>query len=254
MVLCAFFVLGVMTGFSAPGRALTLRVVNPFSKFSRQISRQVSARIGSAAAPAKPMLEWLGAVLRSIRFRLGLRPAPALELSDGRQGGAIAMVERPDGFYALFADGELRGPVSPNAEGDLPILSGTRAADSRGIELVAYAATMVRSEAVLSHLVSEMSIGDDGTAALYLDRTRTEVVIDLDDAATEIRRAGEVLAKWRGRERTIAALDMTTPGEAVVRLAAASSGPHSKRGVVRKVSVHSVIAGSVNAGTGRRSR
>jgi len=250
MVLCAFFGLGVMTGFSAPGRAVTRRAANLFSASYRQIW----ARIDRTAAPAKPAFQRLAAALQSIEIGLGLCTAPVRKLSGGSQGGAIAMVERPDGFYALFADAELRGPVSPNAEGDLPILSGARAANSRGIDLVAYAATMVRSEALLSHLVSEMSIGDDGVATLYLDRTRTEVVIDLDNAATEIRRAGEVLAKWRGREPMIATLDMSTPDQAVVRLAAAIDGPRGKRGAVRKVSVHSPIAGSANAGTGRRAR
>jgi hypothetical protein len=154
------------------------------------------------------------------------------------------MVERHDGFYALFADGELEGPVSPNAEGDLPILSGARVENSRGVELVEYAATMVRAEAELSHLVSEMSVDDDEVAALYLDRTRTEILIDLDQAPAEIKRAGEVLAKWRGRAPMIAALDMTMPDEAVVRFAAAAAPPPHRRGAVRKISVHSGIRNS----------
>ncbi|MHB8382439.1 MAG: cell division protein FtsQ/DivIB [Candidatus Binataceae bacterium] len=225
IVLCAFFVFGVMTGFSAPGRALTLRFSNFFSD--------------NAVAPASPLMRWLRDAVRSIETQTGIKGAPATELSGMRQGGAIAMVERHDGFYALFSDGELEGPVSPNAEGDLPILSGARALNSRGIELVGYAATMVRAEAELSHLVSEMSVDNDSVAILYLDGVRTEIVIDLDNAPAEIKRAGEVLAKWRGRERMIAALDLTMPGEAVVRLATADAPQNHRHGAVRKVSVRS---------------
>lgn len=225
IVLCAFFVFGVMTGFSAPGRALTARFANFFSD--------------TAAAPASPLVQWMRDAARSIETQTGITSAPAAQLSGMRQGGAIAMVERHDGFYALFSDGELEGPVSPNAEGDLPILSGARAMNSRGIELVGYAATMVRAEAELSHLVSEMSVDNDSVATLYLDGTRTEIVIDLDNAPAEMKRADEVLAKWRGRERMIAALDMTMPGEAVVRLAAADAPQNHRRGSVHRVSVRS---------------
>ena len=118
IVLCAFFVFGVMTGFSAPGRALTLRCSNFFSAYS--------ARIDRVAAPANPLVQWLRDAARSIEIQAGITSAPIAKLAGLRQGGAIAMVERHDGFYALFSNGELEGPVSPNAEGDLPILSGDR--------------------------------------------------------------------------------------------------------------------------------
>lgn len=244
IVLCAFFILGVMTGFSAPGRALTLRVWNLFSSYS--------ARFDRAAAPENPLLQWFREATRSVETQLGIKRPPIAKLPGVRQGGAIAMVERHDGFYALFADGALEGPVSPNSEGDLPILSGNRVENSRGTELVAYAATMVRAEAELSHLVSEMSIDDDEVAALYLDRARTEVLIDLDNAPAEIRRANEVLGKWRGRERTIAVLDMTTPDEAVVRLTAADGPAQHRHGAVRKVSVRSGDARTAKSGAARR--
>lgn len=231
IVLCAFFVFGVMTGFSTAGRALTLRCTNFFSAYS--------ARIDRASAPASPLLKRLRDAARSIETHAGIASTPVAKLAGIRKGGAIVMVERHDGFYALFADGELEGPVSPNGEGDLPILSGDRVENSRGIELVGYAATMVRAEAELSHLVSEMSIDNDAVAALYLDGARTEVLIDLDNAPAEIKRANEVLEKWRGREPMIAALDMTMPGEAVVRLAAADPPHEHRRGGVRKVSIRS---------------
>lgn len=245
IVLCAFFVLGVMTGFSPPGRALTARAANLISVCAVRIER--------AAVPAAPALEWLRTAVESIERKLGIHSSSATaRIADAARGGAIAMVERRDGFYALFADGELQGPVSPNAEGDLPILSGARARDSRGADLVGYAATMVRAEAQLSHLVSEMRVNGDGVASLYLDRTRTEIVIDQADAPAEIRRADEVLAKWQGRERMVAAIDMTTPGEAIVRLAPPE--PPHRHGVLRRVSVRvgPGHTGASNAARGKR--
>jgi hypothetical protein len=78
----------------------------------------------------------------------------------------------------------------------------------------------VRAEAQMSSLISEMRIDSDGSASYYLDRERMAVVVDLDREAVELPRALEVLKQWRGRERLIAMLDMTTPGMAVVRLKA----------------------------------
>ena len=89
----------------------------------------------------------------------------------------------------------------------------------------------------MSEIISEMRINDDATASLFLERERTEVVIDLDRATTEIQRAIKVRQQWQGRENLIAALDLTTPGQAVVRLHAAE-GNHSKhKGGIRKVSL-----------------
>jgi hypothetical protein len=85
-------------------------------------------------------------------------------------------------------------------------------------DLLNDAAILVRAEAQMSSLVSEMRIDTDGTTSLYLDRERLAVMIDLDQEQSELPRALEVLKQWQGRERLIAMLDMTTPGMAVVRL------------------------------------
>ena len=89
--------------------------------------------------------------------------------------------------------------------------------------MVDYAAELVRAETQLSEIISEMQVDDDGTASLFLERERTEVVVDLDRAAAELQRAIKVRQQWQGRENLIAALDLTTPGLAVVRL-------HASRG------------------------
>lgn len=231
LVLCAFFVLGVMTGFSSRGRAATLRITRFISTFANRLSSAVAHRDGTVAD--------FSAALRSIG--IGNRPAPAQHpaaraLVEVPQEGAIAMVERGADFYALYANGELRGPVSPDAEGDLPILSGPGTENARGAALVEWTAVLVRSEAQLSRLISEMSVGDDGTAALYLDNARTEILIDVDDAPLEIARANEVLRRWRGRESMIEAIDMTTPDEAVVRLVGADASVLARRDPLRTIS------------------
>jgi hypothetical protein len=229
LVLCAFFVLGVITGFSAVGRALALRV----SDFLYSLT----GRLPRPAASSEFIEGWLDQQVRRTELRLGVRFSALWRqrVYTRPTGEAIAVVERHDGFYWLFSNGELHGPVSPTSADDLPILSGPGMENARGGELVEFAAVMVRAEAQLSRLVSEMSVDDDGTASLFLDHARTRVTFDLDAVPLEMGRAAEVLGRWHDRQQMIAAIDMTTPGEAVVRMAeaASTSGTHagvSKRG------------------------
>jgi len=227
LVLCAFFALGVMTGFSAVGRVAALRIAHLLSSLG---IRNVLASLMSISTGDGP--------LHDLAARLGIG------LSSGSRGhpfpgDAVAMVERRDGFYALVGDGELRGPISPAAEGDLPILSGPGVDGARAGEFMEFAALMVRAEAQLSHLVSEMNVDEDRTASLYLDGSRTQIVIDIDRSGVEIRRAAEILAQWGEREQMISGIDMTTPGEAILRL---TPLPGSKSGT-----------GAAMASNGRRT-
>ncbi len=216
VVLCAFFCFGVLTGLSSPGRVLALRIA--------AFVNTEQARILAAILPVRPAPERGLAALAN----------PAM------RGAAVALVERRDGFYALDARGELSGPVALNATGDLPVLSGPVVQDAPAAQLVGYAALLVRAEAELSELVSEMRPGPENRAALFLDRWRTEVIIDLDGAPLELKRAGQVLSRWRGGEKLIAVLDMTTPGEAVMQLHhIARNAPKSEgrlQGVAERVS------------------
>jgi Cell division protein FtsQ len=228
LVLCAFFVLGVITGFSAVGRALAVRVSGLFYSLTGRLPRP--------AVSSESIEGWLDRQVGRAELGLGVRFSALWRrrVYTRPTGDPIAIVERRDGFYWLFADGELRGPVSPTSTDDLPILSGPGMENARGGELVEFAAVMVRAEAQLSHLVSEMNVDDDGTASLYLDHARTSVIFDLDAVPLEMGRAAEILGRWHDRQQMIAAIDMTTPGEAVVRMteAAAISGsraPVSKR-------------------------
>jgi len=233
LVLCAFFVLGVMTGFSTTGRAVALRTSKILISYQRRFMDSIAPQREIAANYCGVILQW--AQHAGIYHRNS--HAPAIESLSARdmRDGAIAIVERRDGFYELFAGGELRGPVSPGKQGDLPVLSGIAAESAPGKQMVDYAEVLIRAETQLSEIISEMQVADDGTGSLFLAREQTEVVIDLDRAPAELQRVIEVRAQWPGRENLIAALDLTTPGQAVVRLHGEERAP-AKRGVaIRKI-------------------
>ena len=231
LVLCAFFVLGMVTGLSQAGRALAARARVTLSLYW--------------AEAAGTFAGWRDRTTESAMLAPLVRPA---------QGDAVALVERHDGFYALFAEGELRGPVEAARAGDLPILSGAAVQTAGAQDLVRYAAALVRAEVALSGLVSEMRLDGDGTVSLFFDRSHTELRVDLDDAPAQLKRATEVLGQWRGHEQQIAMVDMTTPGQAVMRLrAAAPLATAQESGAVRRVAERTRAAGGVRArGGGRR--
>jgi hypothetical protein len=220
VLLCVFFVLGAMTGFSEPGRHLALRV--------SRLMRSCAAGALDRTEPARTAVDYLRrnitaaiAEFASMRRPAARRPSLAVPRDRRRRfwsGSAVALVEKAGGFYVLSAAGSLTGPVSPGGQPDLPILSGRPVEDAAGMVLVRDAAILVRAEAELSRPISEMRLETDGTASLFLDRVRIELVIDPDQEALEIRRAAEVLRRWQGREQLVAMLDMTTPGLAVLRL------------------------------------
>jgi hypothetical protein len=81
---------------------------------------------------------------------------------------------------------------------------------------------------------------------------RTSVIFDLDAVPLEMGRAAEILGRWHDRQQMIAAIDMTTPGEAVVRMteAAAISGSHA---AVSKRSGHPSAATAAASTTKPRS-
>ena len=233
LVVCAFFALGVMTGFSTTGRAVTLRASATLGSYQNQIMDSLAPARAAAANYSAVLIEWAGRA--GIYHRASRGPGVAALLAGDMREGAIAIVERRDGFYDLFSGGELRGPVSPGKQGDLPVLSGAALDNARGPQMVDYAAVLVRAETQLSEIISEMRINDDATASLFLERERTEVVIDLDRATVEIQRAIKVRQQWQGRENLIAALDLTTPGQAIVRLHRGEGSRWKHKGGIRKV-------------------
>jgi len=196
VVLCAFFGLGLLAGLGVARRSSVAAMPSRLLEYGSRLIKEISPL--NRAAIAEPKL---------------FPSAP--------DGFAVAMLERKDGFYALSSTGELSGPVSAQAEGDLPILTGAVLEDARPDELLDYAKTLVRAEAALGELVSEMSVAEDRTATLYLERSRTEIDLDLANAAPELEHASFLLRTWRGHRDLVAALDMTMPGQAVMRLTTA---------------------------------
>ncbi|MGO9263946.1 MAG: hypothetical protein ACLQBA_03500 [Candidatus Binataceae bacterium] len=192
--LCAFFALGVATGLSGGGHQLALRVTALI-----HLTPRVPAPVAeNAPAPITGNLT-------------GSATAQAAR-------AALALVERGDGFYALDAAGGLRGPVSPAAENDMPILSGAAVANASAARLLDYASILVRAEASLGRAISELRSEADDDGVLYLDRPPLSIAIDFAHAPVELERANRVLALWRGHRDLLVALDMTVPGQAVVRL------------------------------------
>lgn len=194
LALCAFFGLGFLSGLGVPKTGFALRTLSALGEYRQRLLEQA-------------------ALVRRLSVRQGQSGSEI-----GKFSGAVAVVERGDGFYELFASGELRGPVSVSADDNLPIISGASLEAARAEQLVEYASVLVRAEAKLSELISEMRLDRDDQASLFLDRSQTEVVLDLYQAPLELDRAASVLRCWRGREAEVASLDMTAPGQAVLRL------------------------------------
>jgi hypothetical protein len=191
IALCAFFALGVVTGLSRAGRLFALRVEALFPLWVH---------------PGRSAL---------VTYAGDAEPAPAVVR---KPVASVALVERTDGFYTLDAAGGLHGPVSPAMQGDLPVLSGSAVQNAPPAQLLEDAATLVRAEAALSEVVSEMRADGDGVAAVFLDHPRLPILVTLDDAALEFARSAQVLRLWRGHQELIASLDMTASGQAIVRL------------------------------------
>jgi hypothetical protein len=75
--------------------------------------------------------------------------------------------------------------------------------------------------------------------------------IDLDDAPAQLKRATEVLGRWNGHEQLVAMIDMTTPGQAVMRLRGMT--PHETAqgsGAVRRVVQQTRAGGAISGGGG----
>jgi len=234
LVVCAFFVMGVMTGFSTAGRAAALRTSATLISYQGRVMDSIAPARAFVSKYFGVILQWAGQA--GIYHRVSHAPGAEAPTERDMRKGAIAIVERHDGFYELFDGGELRGPVSAGKQGDLPVISGSAAESARGNQMVDYAEVLIRAETQLSEIISEMQVADDGTGSLFLEREQTEVVIDLDRAPAELQRAIEVRAQWQGRENLIAALDLTTPGQAVVRLHGGEGAPSKGSGAIRKIS------------------
>ena len=228
VALCLFFALGVMTGLSKPGRTLAARVeswLEPHAVLRR-----------SGILPAL--------------FAHGAMVAPAA-VAPLAPASTIALVQRADGFYVLNGRGALSGPVAPAAQGDLPILSGAGVDGAAPDALLEDAAMLVRAEAYLNEVVSEMRIDGDGVATLYLEREAMEVSFDLGRTGVELRRAVRIIGLWRGHERMIAAIDLTEDDAAVVRIRRGAAGGARPAADARKVAYLAPERATLRTGASR---
>jgi len=175
----------------------------------------VGVHATSTFSALKDLSRW-AVVLDQTRLalHLGTRRVP----SGRAPGEAVALIERPDGFYALDADGDARGPLSAGDADDLPVISGSGIESANVQRLLDCAALIVRAEAALSATISELRVERSGLVSMFLRGSRTEIDLDLDDASLELDRASLLFARWREHQELIALLDMTTPGEAVMRV------------------------------------
>src|SRR5580658_7595731 len=143
-----------MTGFSEAGRRVALRATNLFHAWADR----TLAKLGPfrhAADAVDESIAPLAVVLKLKQPVLGPTIPGEVEVARARTASdPIAMVERRDGFYALLAGGEVRGPVSPAQQPDLPIMSGPGAETAMASDLLADAALLVRAEVQMSCMVS----------------------------------------------------------------------------------------------------
>jgi hypothetical protein len=202
IALCAFFVLGVLTGLSPSGRLLARRIEALLARLPRTGRSQL-----------------IPAAYQTLRLRSpdGVSRPSSASTNMHPPFGVIALVEHADGFYQLDGTGELRGPISPVDAADLPVLSGAGVENAGASPLVEYAGQLVRAEAALSAMVSEMRVESNGTATLFLDRPHVAIVLASNQVPLQLARAAQVLDLWRGHRELMETINMTTPGEAVVR-------------------------------------
>jgi hypothetical protein len=202
LALCAFFVLGVLTGLSQSGRMLARRI--------EALLHRLPHSSRSDLLPAAYQALFLnGSTVEDYR--------PRSASTIGEWTETIALVEHPGGFYQLDSTGRLAGPVAPDATFDLPILSGNGIENARPAQLLEYAGELIRAEAVLSAVVSELRITAGDEIRLYLVRPHLAIVLASGHLPLQLARAARVLQIFQGHRQFSATIDMTIPGEAVVR-------------------------------------
>jgi len=201
IALCAFFVLGVVTGLSQSGRVLAQRIEALLERL-----------------PHSGRSELIPAAYNNFFFR------EATSKRFGRSSAAltapmeaVALVEHADGFYQIDSEGDVVRPVSPAANADLPVLSGNGVEHARASQLVEYASQLIRAETILSAIVSEMRVTSSGERLLYLDRPHLVIACAPVQFPLQLTRAARVLEIWRGHRDLIGMIDATIPGEVIVR-------------------------------------
>jgi len=202
VALCAFFALGVITGLSQSGRVLARRIQALLERLPH------SSRSELIPAAYHTFFSKESVIDKFCQSAASTIHAPT---------EAIALVEHPDGFYQIDSEGSLCGPVSPADGADLPVLSGSGIENARASQLVEYAGQLIRAEAILSAIISEMRVTSTGEMRLFLDRPHLVIALAPGQLPVQLARAARVLEVWRGHRALIEMIDMTIASEAIVR-------------------------------------
>ncbi|MBI2962708.1 MAG: FtsQ-type POTRA domain-containing protein [Deltaproteobacteria bacterium] len=159
------------------------------------------------------------------------------EASVGRRlpGQVVIRVEEREPVALLFAaqplwvaaDGEVFPPCEGETTDGFPYVSGVGGAARSGAaaERLRRAARLVVSwrEHARWPAISEVRPAAD-EITVFLVGTPMAVRFPLEAGAEDFARLGTVLEIWRGREAQLAVIDLSLPGEAVLRLRGAKRG------------------------------
>jgi len=203
IALCAFFALGLITGLSQAGRMLAHRIEALLRRLPHSGHSELLPAAYHTFFPTEQAAGSFEPSSAASRIRTPL--------------GSIALIERADGFFQIDSAGGVHGPISPADTSDLPVLSGGAVEHASAARLVEYAAQLVRAEAILSVIVSEMRVAPSGEMRLFLDRSHLVITLAPGHLPLQLAQAARVLELWRGHRGFIGTIDMTIPGEAIVR-------------------------------------
>jgi hypothetical protein len=202
IALCVFFALGVITGLSQSGRI-----------FARRLQSLLRCLPHSSRSELIPTA-YRAFLLKDLSTDERGQSSP--ETGVRARTDTIALLQRPDGLYQLDSWGRVSGPVPSADTADVPILSGDGVENAPASQLLDYASEIVRAEAILSAIISEMQVMSSGDVRIYLDRPRLMIVLAGSQYALQLARAARVLEVWRRHSDLIGMLDMTIPDEAIV--------------------------------------
>jgi len=203
IALCAFFLLGVITGLSQPGRLLAHRI----EALLQRLPHSGRSQLIPAAYHALLFKQPTSDAGRQSAVSTALRPST----------DTVALAELSEGFYQIDSQGGLFGPLSPANTPDLPILSGSGLEHARASQLIEYAGIVIRAEALFGAVISEMRVTAHGEAHLYLDRPHLVIILTPTGFSPQLLRAAKVLKIWQQHRELIEMVDVTIPGEAIVR-------------------------------------
>jgi cell division protein FtsQ len=142
---------------------------------------------------------------------------------------ALVLFDEP-----LFLDAEGRAfpPLREELRDDYPYVTGI-AADDLDVR-PGWVAARLREAAKILQLwqhhpdwpaVSEVRLHRHGGFVAYPERSRMAIRFGEDVDPEQFARLSTVLELWRGREIQVAAVDLTVPGQAVLRLRAGAKRP-----------------------------